>query len=53
MAWTQVYDPLHNWVLSTLVAALQIIVLFGSLAGLGPKPHWWRPDCEAVGAPMF
>src|SRR5919197_5331373 len=40
MAWTQVYDPLHNWILSTLVAALPIIVLFGLLAGLRVKPHW-------------
>src|SRR2546422_625096 len=28
MAWTQVYDPLHSWILSTLVAALPILVLF-------------------------
>src|SRR2546429_3125127 len=40
MAWTQVYDPLHNWMLSTLVAALPILVLFGLLAGLRVKPHW-------------
>src|SRR6266581_3701547 len=40
MAWTQVYDPLHSWILSTLVAALPILVLFGMLAGLRVKPHW-------------
>ncbi len=46
MAWTQTYDPLHNWVLSTLVAALPILVLFGLLAGLRVKPHW----CAIAGA---
>src|SRR2546427_6080493 len=40
MAWTQVSDPLHNWIFSTLVAALPILVLFGLLAGLRGKPHW-------------
>src|SRR3989442_9505038 len=40
MAWTQVYDPLHSWVLSTRVAALPILVLFGLLAGLRVRPHW-------------
>src|SRR5438445_4220577 len=46
MAWTQVYDPLHNWILSTLEAALPILVLFGLLAGLRVKPHW----CAIAGA---
>ncbi|PYS76391.1 MAG: hypothetical protein DMF66_14980, partial [Acidobacteria bacterium] len=32
MTWTQVYDPFGHWWLSTLVAALPIIVLFGLLA---------------------
>ena len=40
MTWTQVYDPLNSWILSTLVAALPILVLFGMLAGLRVKPHW-------------
>jgi len=40
MNWTQVYDPLGHWWLSTLVAALPIIVLFTMLAGLKIKPHW-------------
>src|SRR6266853_854972 len=46
MAWTQVYDPLHSWILSTMVAALPIVVLFGLLAGLRVKPHW----CAIAGA---
>src|SRR6266498_61854 len=46
MTWTQVYDPLHSWILSTLVAALPILVLFGLLAGLRVKPHW----CAMAGA---
>ena len=39
MHWTQVYDPFGHWWLSTLVAALPILVLFGLLAGLKVKPH--------------
>src|SRR6201988_2455395 len=46
MNWTQVYDPLGHWWLSTLVAALPIIVLFMLLAGLKVKPHW----CAIAGA---
>jgi len=46
MQWTQVYDPLGHWWLSTLVAALPIMVLFALLAGLRVKPHW----CAIAGA---
>jgi lactate permease len=46
MAWTQVYDPLNNWMLSTLVAALPIVVLLGLLGGFRVKPHW----CAIAGA---
>ncbi len=28
MTWTQVYDPLHSWPLSTLVSALPVLTLF-------------------------
>jgi lactate permease len=31
-AWPQQYDPLHNRVLSTLVAAIPIVILLGSIA---------------------
>jgi len=44
--WTQIYDPFGHWWLSTLVAALPIIVLFTLLAGLKVKPHW----CAISGA---
>jgi lactate permease len=46
MTWNQVYDPLGIWWLSTLIASLPIIVLFGLLAGLKVKPHW----CAIAGA---
>jgi lactate permease len=46
MNWTQIYDPFGHWWLSTLVAALPIIVLFSLLAGLKVKPHW----CAIAGA---
>lgn len=46
MHWTQVYDPLGQWWLSTLIATLPILVLFGLLAGLKVKPHW----CAIAGA---
>src|SRR5712664_3741631 len=46
MHWTQVYDPFGRWWLSTLVATLPILVLFGLLVGLKLKPHW----CAAAGA---
>jgi lactate permease len=46
MQWTQIYDPFGHWWLSTLVAALPIIILFGLLAGFKVKPHW----CAIAGA---
>jgi lactate permease len=46
MQWTQTYDPFGHWWLSTLVAALPIIVLFALLAGFRVKPHW----CAIAGA---
>src|SRR5499427_5280173 len=39
MNWTQIYDPLHSWPLSTLVAAIPVVVLFYLLAVRGTKPH--------------
>src|ERR1041385_4630867 len=38
-AWIQNYDPLHNKVLSTLVAALPVVVLLSSIALLRIRIH--------------
>ena len=46
MHWEQVYDPLGHWWLSTLIAGLPVLVLFGLLAGLKVRPHW----CAIAGA---
>lgn len=39
MAWAQVYDPLQHAALSTLFAALPVVVLLGSLAFLKIEAH--------------
>lgn len=45
MPWTQVYNPVGNEVLSTLLAAAPIVVLLGGLAFLG----WSAPKAAAAG----
>ena len=39
MFWTQNYDPLGNWMLSTLLAAVPVIVLIGLLVS-GRASAW-------------
>jgi lactate permease len=45
MGWTQIYDPLGSPLLSTLVAALPIVLLLGSLGLLG----WSAPKAALLG----
>jgi len=46
VTWNQNYDPLGHWWLSTLVAALPILVLLGLLAGFKVRAHL----CAVAGA---
>jgi lactate permease len=46
VTWTQNYDPFGYWWLSTLVAALPILVLLGLLAGFKVRAHL----CAVAGA---
>ncbi len=38
--WSQAYDPIGHWFLSTLIAALPVVVLLGSLAFGHVKAHY-------------
>ena len=40
MVWTQVYDPLNNPWLSTLCAAIPVVVLLGGLGFFRMAAHW-------------
>lgn len=38
--WHQVYDPFHNVILSTIIAALPIVLLLALIASGKVKSHW-------------
>ena len=40
MPWHQIYDPFNNVAVSTIFAALPIVVLLGTLGILRMKAHW-------------
>ncbi len=40
MPWNQAYNPSGHWLVSTLLAALPVFVLLGTLAFLKLKAHW-------------
>ena len=59
MTWSQDYDPLHSWPLSTLVSALPVVTLFFALVvlrrGCGRRRWrgcWWpSPGVVVFGMP--
>ncbi|ABF40729.1 L-lactate transporter [Candidatus Koribacter versatilis Ellin345] len=38
--WSQGYDPLGSWLISTIVASIPVIVLLGALASTKVPAHW-------------
>ena len=38
--WSQAYDPMGSWLISTLVASIPVIVLLGALASTKVHAHW-------------
>jgi hypothetical protein len=42
MVWQQVYDPFNNPVLSTLMAAVPVVVMLASLAFFTSRRTWRR-----------
>ncbi len=57
MIWQQVYDPLNSMVLSTLLAAIPVVVMLGGLAFLHMSAHmaaiWGLVSALAVAIVVF
>ena len=51
MPWSQIYNPIGNWLVSAAIAALPIIALLGSLAFLRLKAH--RAALLGLAAALF
>ncbi len=49
MTWPQNYDPLHNWILSTIVASIPVLTLFFVLVVLKARV-WLSALCGMVAA---